>query len=77
MISIVKGSLYVHQSVGPFSLWGRDTKTMEMVCLGGLDNDPKYRKHSREYDPNKDNTLPREFNFRLVEMEDIPRVAAI
>ena len=77
MFKIVKGSLYVHQSVGPYSLWGRDEKTMGMVCLGGLSNDrEKYRKHSDAYDPNEDKSLPSKFNFRIVDVEDIPRVAA-
>ncbi len=77
MFKIVKGSLYVHQSVGPFSLWGRDEKTMGMVCLGGLPNDPeKYGKFAAGgYDPNEDKSLPNQFKFRIVDVEDIPHVA--
>jgi len=78
MFKIVKGSLYVHQSIGPFSLWGRDESTMRMVCLGGLPDDrEKYRKHANDYDPNDDKSLPKEFGFRIVDVEDIPRVAAV
>ncbi len=77
MFNIVKGSLYVHQSVGPFSLWSRDEKTMGMVCLGGLPNDrEKYGKHANAYDPNEDKSLPNKFSFRIVDVEDFSRVAA-
>ena len=76
-LSVMTGSLTVHHAVYGFSLWGRDPETMEMVCLGEMDDrapPESYRKvgggYYDPYDPNEDApSLRRDYDFRLVDAE--------
>jgi hypothetical protein len=75
-LKIIKGSLSVHHAVYGFSLWGRDPDSMEMVCLGEMDDrapEESYRKigggYVEPYDPNSDHTLRKDFDFMVVDAE--------